>query len=558
MNRSTDHERIRGVTRRAFLGSGAAGATLLASVWPRMLSASGAAASKMADEAAPWFEAAIPQLQSLMASGDLTSRDLTLAYLARIDRLNPLLNAVIETNPNAVSIAARLDAERRAGRLRGPLHGIPVLVKDNIATGDTMQTTAGSMALVGSRPPGDAPVVARLREAGAVILGKANLSEWANWRSLWSATSGWSARGGLTMNPYLLSWDSSGSSSGSAVGAAANLCAGALGTETDGSIVGPAGNNMVVGLKPSVGLVPQGGIIPIAHSQDTAGPIARTVTDVAILLGAIQAPFGRAAGFTPPPDYTAFLDPGALAGARIGYDGAFFGGGLGPFEPGMSEVAYAALDVMRSAGATVVDISGTLDLSVYFDPELVVFFYEFKAQIAEYLATLTHTSMRTLADLIAFNESHCWQEMRYFGQDAFELCEQTSGDLHDPVYLEALGKCLQAAPQMDAALRQVDAIVAPSWTWFSSPPAVSGYPNLSIPVGMTEDGRPVGLWIAAGFLEESKLIAYGYALEQALRARVQPGYAGAPRTMAEAGICTAGKPHAWYGGMGRPRGPFKL
>src|SRR5207248_3000356 len=242
-----------------------------------------------ADE--PWIEASIPQLQALMTSGQLSSRELTLGYLGRIATLNPLLGAVIQTNPNAVSIAARLDNERRAGKLRGPLHGIPVLLKDNISTDDQLQTTAGSLALVESRVPADAPIVARLRDAGAVILGKANLSEWANFRGF-APFNGWSARGGFTREPYLLSFDPCGSSSGSAVAPAANLCAAAVGTETDGSVVCPSGNNLVFGLKPTVGLVSQDGIIPIAHSQDTAGPMCRSVTDVAIMLGVMQSPFG--------------------------------------------------------------------------------------------------------------------------------------------------------------------------------------------------------------------------------------------------------------------------
>jgi amidase len=291
------------VTRRGVLRAGAAGAALLLAGRANLLEA-------QVVEDPPYLGATILQLQALMASG-LTSRELTQAYLERIAQLNPLLGAVIETNPAAVSIAARLDRERRARRVRGPLHGIPVLVKDNIATDDQMQTTAGSLALVNSRVPADALIVARLRAAGAVILGKANLSEWANFRGLrpHGVLNGWSARGGFTRNPYVLDYDPAGSSSGSCVGAAANLCAAAVGTETAGSIVGPSGNNHVVGLKTSLGLVSQDGIIPFAHSQDGAGPVARTVHDVAILLGALRSPFGDAAKHvpSPPTDYTRFL-----------------------------------------------------------------------------------------------------------------------------------------------------------------------------------------------------------------------------------------------------------
>ena len=294
-----------GVSRRTFLEAGLAGsAALLTGGMP-------AVASTVRAE--PWIEANIPQLRALMASGQLSSRELTLGYLDRIHDLNPRLGAVIETNPTAVATAARLDTELKRGLIRGPLHGIPILLKDNIATDDTMETTAGSLALVNSRVPADAPIAAKLRDAGAVILGKANLSEWANFRGF-APFNGWSARGGFTRDPYLLSFDPCGSSSGSGVAPAANLCAAAVGTETDGSIVCPAGNNLVVGLKPTLGLLSQRGIIPIAHSQDTAGPMCRTVTDAAILLGVMQSPFGPVLGHTVPATYTQFLQRGALQG----------------------------------------------------------------------------------------------------------------------------------------------------------------------------------------------------------------------------------------------------
>ena len=274
-----------------------------------------------------FIEATIPQLQAAMASGELSSKDLVKGYLDRIQSLNPLLHSVIETNPNAVSIAQQLDNERRRGTVRGPLHGIPILVKDNIATDDNMETTAGSLALVHSRVPADAVIIQRLREAGAVILGKANLGEWANFRgfdNVYPLAVGWSARGGDTINAYDLSYTSWGSSSGSGNGVAANLCSVAVGTETDGSITGPSAVENIVGLKPTLGLVSQEGIIPIAHEQDTAGPMARSVTDVAILLGALQSPFGEVIGPTVPGDYTQFLQRGALDGARIGRDVRFF------------------------------------------------------------------------------------------------------------------------------------------------------------------------------------------------------------------------------------------
>src|SRR5437870_4897176 len=314
------------VTRRKFIGTTAAtSAALLSGGLGSLLSRSAAAAHDF-----DFVEASIPPLQAAMAAGQITSRELTQGYIDRIESLNPLLHSVIELNPNAIAIAVGLDVERRAGSLRGPLHGIPILVKDNIATDDNMQTTAGSLALINSRVPADATLVARLRAAGAVILGKANLSEWANFRGFAPLDfNGWSARGGKTRDPYLLSFDPCGSSSGSAVAPAANLCAAAVGTETDGSVVCPSGNNLNFGLKPTVGLVSQDGIIPIAHSQDTAGPMCRTVTDVAIMLGVMQSPFGPVTGVKVPRDYTQFLKVGSLMGARIGIDSRYFSHAFG-------------------------------------------------------------------------------------------------------------------------------------------------------------------------------------------------------------------------------------
>src|SRR5207248_8014873 len=323
----------------------------------------------------------------------------------------------IELNSNAAAIAASLDNERRAGHVRGPLHGISILVKDNIATNANMQTTAGSLAIYGNKVPGDSVVIQQLRSAGAVILGKSNLGEWANFRSfipIFPLAVGWSARGGNTINAYDLSYTSWGSSSGSGAGAAANLCSVAVGTETDGSITGPSAVENIVGLKPTLGLVSQDGIIPISHQQDTAGPMARSVTDLAILLGVLQSPVG---------DYTQFLKRGALDGAVIGRDTryfnySYFGSGI----PGDEQtVAFAqnALNVMESLGATVVDVD-TGDVFDYTDDEFTALLFEFKVQIADYLATLTHTNMRTLADLIAFDIAHCPAEMPYYGQEVFE------------------------------------------------------------------------------------------------------------------------------------------
>ena len=525
------------ISRRRFVGGGlATGAALMGGAISPLSQLTAATSGQLS-----WLEATIPQLQASMNAGGLTSRELTAGYLGRIAALNPLLNAVIETNPNAIAAAVERDRERRNGYLRGPLHGIPILLKDNIATADTMQTTAGSLALVNSKVPADAPIVNRLRAAGAVILGKANLSEWANFRGF-APFNGWSARGGFTRNPYLLDFDPCGSSSGSAVAPAANLCAGAVGTETDGSIVCPAGNNLVVGLKPSLGLLSQDGIIPIGHSQDTAGPMTRTVTDAAILLGVMQTPFGAALGQALPQDYTVFLRRGALNGARIGFDVRYFTPDYGG-EPDLILVVQQAMAAMTALGATLVP-TDTGDIAQYFEAEITVLLYEFKAHIADYLAALGHTSMRTLADLIAFNLRHCPTEMKYFGQEVFELSESTSGNLTDPLYLGARAFSLASAGVngIDAALNggQLDAIIAPSYSFASTPAAVAGYPNISIPVGLTPTGKPSGIWMYSGFLREPQLLALAYDLEQALQARRPPQMLGSePPEPEDAGICAA-------------------
>jgi amidase len=532
------HANSDAVSRREFLGTTlAGGAALFAGglslLVPRSTSAS----------TASFIEATIPQLQALMSSGALTSVQLTTDYLNRIASFNPLLHAVIETNSDALAIASELDTERQSGHLRGPLHGIPILVKDNFATADKMQTTAGSLALVGSIVPSDSVVVSRLRAAGAVILGKANLSEWANFRGN-APFNGWSARGGFTRNPYLLSFDPCGSSSGSAVASATNLCATAVGTETDGSVVCPSGNNLNVGLKPTVGLVSQDGIIPIAHSQDTAGPMCRTVTDVAIMLGVMQSPFGPVSGHAVPNDYTQFLKIGSLKGARIGIDSRYFATAYGG-EHDLVKVAKEGLDAMQSLGATLVptDTGNPFQQNFkFYNDEFTVLLFEFKVQIAQYLAGLSNTMMHTLADLIAFDIAHCEEEMKYFGQEDFELSEQTSGNLNDPVYLSARADNLTFAQTngIDAALKKdnLDAIVAPTYSFASSLPAVAGYPNLSIPVGLTSEGKPAGLWMYSGFLQEPKLLALAYDLEQAIKPRTQPQFLGSvPPEPPDAGIC---------------------
>jgi amidase len=543
-----------GITRRKFLGTTAlSSAALLSGGVASLLRAR----SVLADES--FIEATIPQLQALMASGQLTSRQLAQGYIRRIQSLNPLLHSVIELNPNAIAIAAGLDNERRRGQVRGPLHGIPLLVKDNIATDDQMQTTAGSLAIYGSHVPGDAVIIQQLRAAGAIILGKSNLGEWANFRStipVYPLAVGWSARGGDTKNAYDLSYTSWGSSSGSGNGAAANLCAAAIGTETDGSITGPSAVENIVGLKPTLGLVSQDGIIPIAHEQDTAGPMARSVTDVAILLGVVQSPFGEVIGHQLPSEYTQFLQRGSLQGARIGrdvrfFDYSYYGSGI----PGDElTVAFAenALSVMESLGATIVD-TDTGDVFEYNDDEFTALLYEFRAQIADYLATLTHTDMHTLADLIAFNQAHCTQEMPYYGQEVFELSEQFPGYPNDPNYIAARTFARTTARNgIDNALaaQNLDAIVAPHLT-NSTGPAVAGYPNLSLPVGIRDSGRPAGMLMYSTFLHEPQLIGFGYDLEQELNVRRQPQFLGSVIPIPNADLCTGhqnrGKPHLPHG-----------
>ena len=548
------------VTRRKFIGTTALSSAALLSGGITSLLRQSALASHGGFD---FVEKSILELQDAMASGELTSKDLVKGYLDRIQSLNSLLNSVIETNPNAISIAQHLDNERRRGQVRGPLHGIPILVKDNIATDDNMQTTAGSLALLRSHVPADAVIIQQLRDAGAVILGKANLGEWANFRDdeaeTYPLAVGWSARGGSTNNAYDLSYTSWGSSSGSANGAAANLCSVAVGTETDGSITGPSAVENIVGLKPTLGLVSQDGIIPIAHEQDTAGPMGRSVTDIAILLGVLQSPWGNVIGHQLPNDYTQFLDPNALDGAVIGrdvrfFDYSYYGSGI----PGDElTVAFAenALTVMESLGATVVDVD-TGDVFAYNGDEFTALLYEFRAEIADYLATLTHTNMRTLADLIAFNNANCPQEMPYYDQDTFLLSEQFPGYPNDPNYIAARTHARTAAQTgIDSVINSgVDAIVAPHLT-NSTGPAVSGYPNLSIPVGIRDNGRPAGMLMYSTFLYEPQLIGFGYALEQALNVRQQPQFLGSIIPIPNGGFCTGQptQPHVFTAGARLPR-----
>jgi len=535
------------ISRRSFLGTTAAGsAALLTGGFAALFKDSVLAGSSF-----QFVEATIPQLQAAMTNGQLTAHDLVAGYLNRIQQLNPTLHAVIETNANAIAIANSLDNERKAGHVRGPLHGIPLLVKDNIATADRMQTTAGSLAIYGSQVPADAPLIQKLRAAGAIILGKSNLGEWANFRgfdNVYPLAVGWSARGGDTKNAYDLSYTSWGSSSGSGAGAAANLCAAAVGTETDGSITGPSAVENVFGLKPTLGLISQDGIIPISHQQDSAGPMARSVSDVAILLGIIQSP---------QTDYTPLLQRGALKGKRIGrdvryFDYSYYGSGI-PGDEETVNFANHALDVMKSLGAKIVD-TDTGDVFAYTDDEFTALLYEFRAQIADYLQTLSKTSMRTLADLIAFNNAHCPQELVYYGQEIFEIADQLPGYPNDPTYVAARNHATGAARAgIDGAMSRdhLDAIVAPHLT-NSTGPAVAGYPNFSMPVGIRSSGRPAGMLMYSTAFREAQLIAMAYDLEQALHARQQPQFLGAIQPIPNAGLCT--QPHQPQGKQHLPHG----
>jgi len=492
-------------------------------------------------------EYAIPELQNLMQSGELTSNALTLLYLERIqtlDRQGPKLNSVIELNPDALRDAQALDKDRQAsgGRKklkpgRGPLHGIPILVKDNIDTADRTSTAAGSLALEGNHAKQDAFLVERLRQAGAVILGKANLSEWANFRSSHS-TSGWSSRGGLTRNPYALDRNPCGSSSGSAVAVAANLCAAAVGTETDGSVICPSQTNGIVGIKPTLGLVSRSGIIPIAHSQDTAGPMARTVTDAAILLGAMAGvdprdPATASSQDKLLSDYTPYLKADGLKGARIGVARKLFG-----FNRQVDQLIDSCLQVMKALGAELVD---PVELEEKFgETEMEVLLYEFKADLNAYLAALgPDARVHSLKEVIEFNEQNAARVMPYFGQERMIQAE-AKGSLSDQAYLKALQTDLRLSRDqgIDAALQvhKLDAIVAPSGgpAWLTdlvngdnysgggvSAPAVAGYPHITVPAGLIH-GLPVGISFFGGAYQEATLLRLAYAFEQAMAARRAP------------------------------------
>jgi amidase len=486
----------------------------------------------------------LASLQDGMKSGKFTSRSLAEKYLARIgeiDASGPALNSVIELNHDALAIADALDAERQSKGPRGPLHGIPVLIKDNIGTADHMMTTAGSLALLGFTPTKDSGVARRLRESGALILGKTNLSEWANFRSSHSS-SGWSGRGGQTHNPYAYDRSPCGSSSGSGVAVSASLCAVAVGSETDGSIVCPSSANGIVGIKPTVGLVSRAGIIPISHTQDTAGPMGRTVADAAALLGALAGvdpddSATRVPGRKAAADYTKFLDRAGLRGARIGvvhksYD----------FSESVASVLRAALDAMKREGAVLIDPVEIASLGKFDDSEMDAMLYEFKHDLNAYLASAgPHVPVRSLKEVIAFNEKYADKELAYFGQDLFVKAEK-KGPLTDKAYLDALAKNhrLSRAEGIDAVMDKyrLDALVAPTAgpSWLidlvdgdhdtggtSSLAAVAGYPNINVPAGFVL-GMPVGISFFGRAWSEPALIKIAYAFEQATLDRRAPRF----------------------------------
>jgi amidase len=490
------------------------------------------------------FELTIAEILDRYRTGVMTSRQLVEYYLERIaaiDRAGPSLNAIIELNPQAQKQAERCDQERKAGEAQGALHGIPIVLKDNIDTADEMSTTAGSLALQGHRPDQDAFLVGRLRAAGAIILGKANLSEWANFRSSRSS-SGWSSRGGQTRNPYVLDRNPCGSSSGSAVAVAADLCTVAVGTETDGSIVGPSHANGIVGLKPTLGLVSRAGVIPISHSQDTAGPMGRSVADVAALLGAMTGvdPADSATAASQGHafiDYTQFIDTNGLKGARLGVARNYFG-----TNPDTDAIIEAAIEQMRQLGATIID-PASLDIADFGKAEMEVLFYDFKADLDAYLSRLgPEAAVHSLQEVIAFNEAHQAQVMPYFGQERM-LVAAKKGPLTQKRYHNARERCLRLAQRegLDQVFSKhnLDALIAPTgcpaWLtdWVngdhpagpdtSSPPAVAGYPHLTLPAGYVH-GLPVGISFIGLAWQEPKLLRLAYAFEQANQVRRPPQY----------------------------------
>jgi amidase len=539
------------LTRRSFLGASVAGAIAARHSLDGVVAPGHPTPpSPEAAQQVPPFaldEVTIDDLQSRMRAGSETAQSLVKTYLARIDAIDqrgPAINSVIELNPDAIAIATQLDGERKAGKLRGPLHGVPVLIKDNIDTADRMHTTAGSLALSENIAARDSFVAERLRAAGAVIIGKTNLSEWANFRSSHS-TSGWSGRGGQTHNPYALDRTPSGSSSGSGSATAANCCAVAIGTETDGSVTSPAAAAALVGIKPTLGLISRAGIIPIAHSQDTAGPMARTVRDAAILLGALTGVDPRDAetrGSTGHAltDYTTSLDRDGLRGARIGIARKRYTG----YSAETDKLLESAIALMKQHGATIVDPADIATAGETDDSELDLLFYEFKTDLNAYLSQLKpNVAVRSLADVIAFNTKNASRELRYFGQEIMETA-QKKGPLTDKQYLSNLAKNrrLMRDKGIDTTItkHRLDAIVAPTQGpaslidlvngdgggggSFTAPAAVAGYPHITVPMGFVR-GLPVGISFVGRAWSEPTLLKLAYSFEQAAPARKKPTFA---------------------------------
>jgi len=485
-------------------------------------------------------EITIDELQQKMKSGEYTSRSITEMYLKRIndiDKNGPAINAVIELNPDALSIADNMDNERKSGKVRGPLHGIPVLIKDNINTADKMMTTAGALALEGNKALKDAFIIKQLREAGAVLLGKTNLSEWANFRSSRS-TSGWSSRGGQTKNPVMLDRNPCGSSSGSGAAVAANLCAVAVGTETDGSVIAPSSFCGIVGIKPTVGLLSRSGIIPISATQDTAGPMARTVKDAAILLGALTGvdpddPVTNESTGKAQKDYTQFLDANGLKGKRIGVEKSFMEG-----HEGVVGLYKQAIDVLKNQGATIVEVE-LLKATKAGSSEFTVLQYEFKEGVNKYLSA-ANAKVKTLADVIAFNKQNEAKTMPYFKQETLES-SNAKGDLNSKEYLDALKKTTGTRKIIDEMMNKnkLDAIAGTSiglpccidlvngdydtGFYFCPPAAMAGYPHITVPMGTVHE-LPVGLSFIAGAYREDEIIKLGYAFEQATKKRTSPKF----------------------------------
>jgi len=486
-------------------------------------------------------EITIDELQQKMKSGEYTSRSITEMYLKRIndiDKNGPAINAVIELNPDALNIADGLDNERKSGKVRGPLHGIPVLIKDNINTADKMMTTAGALALEGNKASKDAFIIKHLREAGAVLLGKTNLSEWANFRSSRS-TSGWSSRGGQTKNPVMLDRNPCGSSSGSGAAVAANLCAVAIGTETDGSVIAPSSFCGIVGIKPTVGLLSRSGIIPISKTQDTAGPMARTVKDAAILLGTLTGvdsddPVTNESNGKAQKDYTQFLDANGLKGKKIGVEKSFMEG-----HEGVVGLYKQAIDVLKNQGATIVEVELLKATKDAGSGEFTVLQYEFKDGVNKYLSA-ANAKVKTLADVIAFNKQNEAKAMPYFKQETLESCN-AKGDLNNKEYLDALKKSTSTRKIIDDIMdkNKLDAIAGTSiglpccidlingdydtGFYFCPPAARAGYPHITVPMGTVHD-LPVGLSFIAGAYREDEIIKLGYAFEQATKKRTRPKF----------------------------------